>query len=234
MAKTTKSSRSKSRRQAILDRRGAANKRRQQNKIVIGGLLIIVLGFAAFNYFNQPTAQPIPAARLENRPTKGPQDAPVTLTEFGDFGCSACQSWHRAGVLGEILTTFDGQVNLVWNDFPIIMPPFSRQAALAGQCAHDQNRFWEFHDVTFERQQYSALRDSDLRDYAIQVGLDMETFNQCFNSRQYTELIDLDLSAAQKLGLRGTPSFLVNDQPIIGADPDALVAAIRAALGSQP
>ena len=169
--------------------------------------------------------------RLNENPYKGNQNTVVTLTEFGDFGCEACQSWHEAGIIQEILSTFDGQVKFEWKDFPVITS-YSPKAAEAGQCALDQGKFWEFHDATFERENYSALSQKDLLAYAEKSNLAVSIFEQCLDSNQHKDTVDFDLQAARALGLRGTPAFLVNGFSLIGANPSAIITAINSELES--
>ncbi len=82
-------------------------------------------------------------------PALGPVDAPVVITEYADFGCPACRSWHAAGIREQVRAVYGDQVRFVWKDFPVIAP-LSPQAAEAGQCAAAQGKFWEFHDTAYE------------------------------------------------------------------------------------
>lgn len=221
-----KNKNTKTRRQVLKERRNAAekNKRLARNAFIL--IILILGGFGFYNLSNTPDAIEVSEERLQDNPTVGNPQAPVTLTEFGDFGCPSCQDWHNQGIFTRIMEQFDGQLKMEWRDLPIIFPPYSISAAEAGQCAYDQGKFWEFHDVTFKREEYSALRDNDLTNYAAITGLDMEEFEQCFKSRSHRETVNLDWDVARGLGLRGTPSFLVNDQVVIGGSPDVLISYI--------
>ena len=101
----------------------------------------------------------------------------------------------------------------MWRDFPVITAQ-SPKAAEAGQCAYDQGKFWEYHDLLYERA--PALSVSDLKAYAAEIGLDTERFNQCLDSSQHQATVERDEQEAFRRGFRGTPSFLVNDQPLVG------------------
>jgi len=85
-------------------------------------------------------SQPVDTARLVDDPALGPTTAPVTIVEYGDFGCPSCRAWHRAGILKQIRAQYGEKVRFVWRDFPVITPQ-SPQAAVAAQCAYDQRRF---------------------------------------------------------------------------------------------
>ena len=198
-----------SKRALLKARREEKQKREKITKGFLIFLVISAFGFSAFSYLNRPQALLLSQERLADNPSKGNPDALVVLTEFGDFGCEACQSWHEAGIIDQIMAIYDGQIRFEWQDFPVITS-FSPRAAEAGQCAHDQGKFWAFHDKTYEREIYGALAARDLRNYANLAGLDMEVFDQCFDSHQHQETVEVDLNIARSLGLRGTPAFLVN------------------------
>ena len=100
----------------------------------------------------------------------------MTIIEYGDFGCPTCRGWEQAGVLKQIVATYGDQVHFVWRDYPIITAQ-SPQAAEAGQCAFDQDKFWQYHDLLYAKA--PALSISDLKSYAAQIGLNTAQFNQC-------------------------------------------------------
>ncbi len=193
------------------ERRRAERERRQ--RLIILAAVVAVLAVGAFFFWPRPQAVPVDAARLADDPALGPETAAVTIVEYGDFGCPSCRAWHRAGILDQILEAYGDQVRFVWRDFPIITPQ-SPKAAEAGQCAYDQGRFWEYHDLLYE--QATSLAVNELKSYAAEVELDTAQFNQCLDSGQHRETVDRDLRDARGRGFRGTPSFLVNDQPLAG------------------
>ena len=110
-----------------------------------GALALLGVALVAFIVSRPPKAPPLDEVRLASNPTLGLDSAKVTITEFGDFGCHACQSWHNAGIKEKILATYGDDVQFVWKDFPVITAQ-SPKAAEAGQCAFDQGMFWEYHD----------------------------------------------------------------------------------------
>jgi protein-disulfide isomerase len=144
-------------------------------------------------------------------PMLGSQTAPVVITEYADFGCSACRAWHNYGVRDQVLATFGDQVSFVWKDFPVITP-LSPQAAEAGHCAAAQGKFWEFHDTAYE--QYSGLDMSALRGYASAVGVDLDPFDQCLEEGLMRRKVQANEQEARRLGLRGTPGFAINGRPL--------------------
>jgi protein-disulfide isomerase len=167
----------------------------------------------ANNFFNQK--EPVAPIVAENTlfRTQGAADAPVIITEFADFGCITCKVWHQFGIKEQVLEKYGDQVRFVWHDFPVITVD-SPMAAEAGFCAHDQGRFWEYHDVLY--QNAPALKADNLKQYAAELGLDSEEFNQCLDSGKHTATVEIELQEALGFGFRGVPSFLVNGQRLIG------------------
>ena len=188
------------------------NKQIKNNTIRMGVILLVV--FAIFySLVSRPEAVELDKSRLASNPTLGTDSPQVTIVEYGDFGCQACQVWHEAGIRDRIMAEYGDRVQFVWKDFAVITAQ-SPKAAEAGQCAFDQGMFWEYHDVLYEHA--PAISVSDLKNYARQIGLDTKQFNQCLDSGQYKDMIDQYRIEAGRLGLRGTPSFLVNGQRLAG------------------
>lgn len=156
---------------------------------------------------------PTEAAPLELSPALGLQNAPVTIIEYGDFGCSTCWYWYKQGVLDQLRAKYGDKIRFVWRDFPVITL-LSPKAAEAGQCAHEQGKFWEFHDVVYGHQ--GAIEASDLQADAAAIGLDLTKFNDCVSSRRYQERVNAEQHEAFGHGFVGTPAFLINGQPLIG------------------
>ena len=153
-----------------------------------------------------------PGLPADNR-ALGPATAPVTIVEYGDFGCTTCRAWHNAGILNQIRNKYGDKVRFMWRDFPVITPQ-SPKAAEAGHCAADQGKFWEYHDVLYARQ--PILDVDSLKSYAAQMGLDAVKFNQCLDSGPHQAEVNRDWQDAIARGFRGTPSFLINDKPLAG------------------
>jgi protein-disulfide isomerase len=158
-------------------------------------------------------SQPVDSARLVDDPALGSTTAPVTIVEYGDFGCPSCRAWHRAGILSQIRAQYGEQVRFVWRDFPVITPR-SPQAAEAAQCAYDQGRFWDYHDYLYERAQSLSL--GALKAAAAGLQLDTAKFSHCLDSHRHAATVERDLDDALAHRFRGTPSFLINEQPLIG------------------
>ncbi|MEK7323807.1 MAG: DsbA family protein [Chloroflexota bacterium] len=209
----TKEQRSHARhtKQKLRDRREAAHRRNRW--LMIGGGTLAVLLIGAFALRPRPQAEAVPEARLTDDPALGSAEAKVTIVEYGDFGCPSCRAWHQAGILTQILEKYGDKVRFVWRDFPVITAQ-SPKAAEAAQCAYDQHQFWEYHDLLYDRA--PALSVSNLKTYAAELGLDTARFNSCLDSGQHQATVARDEQDAFQRGFRGTPSFLVNEQPLVG------------------
>ena len=175
-----------------------------------------VVVFVAVTLWSQSRVPPLSAARLASDPSLGPPSARVTIVEYGDFGCPTCRGWERAGVLKQIEAAYGDQVRFVWRDDPIITAQ-SPQAALAGQCAFDQGRFWEYHDLLYVKA--PALSLSDLRSYAAQLGLNGAQFDRCLEDGQDKAKVNQSAAEARGYGFFGTPAFLINGRKVIGPAP---------------
>jgi len=177
------------------------------------GVIAVIIVVVALVLWRQSHVPPLSAARLASDPSLGSLSAKVTIIEYGDFGCPTCRGWEQAGVLKQIVATYGDQVRFVWRDYPIITAQ-SPQAAEAGQCAFDQAKFWQYHDLLYTKQ--PALSISDLKSYAAQIGLNTTQFDQCLDSGEDQAKINQSMTEARGYGFIGTPSFIVNGQKVIG------------------
>lgn len=226
-----------------LDKRDSARQRR----IVLGatGLLIVVLvvayvvGRSIFvrSEALEPTIPEVDSTRLVLDPMIGNPDAPVTLVEFGAYSCPSCEAWHEAGVVDQLLAIYGDDIRFVFRDLPIISPEYDRMAAELAQCAFDQDLagdadgtlFWAFHDALFRQTAPGDSLDT-LISVGEGVGLDGAALRTCKEAGTHTRTLDYDEARARRLGVRGTPVFLVNDQIVYNPAPEVLGEAIDEAL----
>jgi protein-disulfide isomerase len=150
---------------------------------------------------------------LPTDPARGPLDAPVTIVEFSDFQCPFCK--QALPTLQRIQTTFGDQVRQVYRHSPLPNHAAAFAAAAASDCAHEQGRFWPYHDLLFAN--YQTLEPSRLKEYARAVGLDAKKFDACFDSGKSSEAVVEDLEDAQRYGVASTPTFFVNGRMVLGA-----------------
>ena len=138
---------------------------------------------------------------------QGPATAPVTIVEYGDYECPHCGRAYP--IVKELQRRLGDQLRFVFRNFPLEnVHPHAAHAAAAAEAAAGQRKFWEMHDVVFERQQH--LTDPDLRRYAEELGLDAERFVADAASRATAERVRGDFMSGVRSGVNGTPTFFVN------------------------
>ena len=164
----------------------------------------------------------------ENSHTLGASDAQVTVVEFGDFECPACGALHP--VLKEVKEKYkDQSVKFVYRQFPLTqIHELALNAAQASEAAADQGKFWEYHDILFEKQ--PALKQEDLEKYAQDLGLNIEEFRTFQNSNEAKDRVNADLADGRALGVPGTPTIFINDQKYNG---QYSVSALSTVIDSQ-
>lgn len=166
---------------------------------------------------------------IEGAAAWGPEDAPVTIIEFSDFQCPYCERFFLE-TYPLLKANFGDKIRFVFRDFPLFqIHPNATEAAYAANCAMEQGKYWEYHDVLFENQ--DLLQREDLVAHADGLGMDTEEFNACIDSGRYTEKVSRDYTDGVNLGVSGTPTFFINGKPLIGAQPYQIFAdAINAEL----
>ena len=152
----------------------------------------------------------------------GDPDAPITIIEFADFQCPYCGRFF-AETKPQIDETYmqSGKVRFAYFNFAFLGPE-SQWAAEAAECASDQNKFWEYHDKLYDNQSgenQGAFNKDNLKKFAEELGLDTSVFNECLDSGKYTQLVQDESSMASSIGVRSTPTFLINGQAVVGAQP---------------
>jgi protein-disulfide isomerase len=158
---------------------------------------------------------------IDNRPSLGPKDAPVVMVEFGDFHCTYCKHFHD-DTITPLLQNYGSKVLYVFRDYPILGPD-STQAALAAECAYDQDAFWDFHDRLFADP--TDLTRPQFIKYAQDLKLNMDAFTKCYDNAQHQTEISKDYNDATALGVGATPTFFINGKMLLGAQPYASFAA---------
>jgi protein-disulfide isomerase len=156
----------------------------------------------------------INVAGTAGHPWTGGKDAAITIVEFSDFQCPYCRAAEPA--LKQIRSKYGDKVKLVYMDFPLGMHPHAMDAAVAGRCAGDQKKFWEFHDAVFADQ--SKLDAVGLKASAAKAGLDATKFSACFDAKLGTAGIKADQAEGERLGVTGTPTFFVNGRELVGME----------------
>lgn len=147
--------------------------------------------------------------KLGNVPTMGESTAPVTLVEFSDYHCPYCKR-HATTVMKQLQENYidTGKLRFVMREMPIPnLHPRAEAAAVAVLCAGDQGDYWGMHDALFNDQK--AKTDEAFKAMAESIGLDAAAFDTCVGSKKFDAQIKADQAEARKLGISGTPSFVV-------------------------
>jgi protein-disulfide isomerase len=157
----------------------------------------------------------------DTRHFQGDPNAPVTMVEFSDFRCGYC-GLFAAEALPQLRQEYidTGKVRFAYKHLAVLGPD-SVRAAEASECAAEQDKFWDFHNLVFTDQiaNHTPLTEDNLVELAEQVELDTTAFSDCLTSGRYNDRVILESQTVQSLGVRGTPGFVVNGVYIPGAQP---------------
>lgn len=152
--------------------------------------------------------------------TLGDPNAPVKMEVWEDFQCSGCM-YYSINTEPVIIQNYvaTGKVYYVYNFYPIIDGGISsgesHQSANAAMCALEQGRFWEYHDLLYANwigENVGSYANERLVAMAESLNLDMDAFNECFDSDKYSDVIAEDYAAGQALGINATPAIFINGQ----------------------
>ena len=152
-------------------------------------------------------------------PIIGNSNAPITILEWGDYQCTFCYKFHQ-NTLNAIYEDFikTGKVKLVFKDFPLNGPD-SFLAAEASYCAHDQKKYWQYHDELYNNwggERTGWITRESLDEFGNTVNLNLDEFNTCLDERKHQAKVISLYKFGKDVGVDATPSFLVfNDQKII-------------------
>jgi len=162
--------------------------------------------------------------------SQGPATAAVTLVQYGDYECPYTR--QSTTVVRAIQQQLGDKLRFVFRNFPLTeIHPHALHSAETAEAAAAQGKFWEMHDYIFHHQH--TLEDSDLEQFAIAVGLDMQQFARDMAERPYISRIEEDLQSGIRSGVRGTPTFFINGVLYPGSwEQEALLAAIEEASAS--
>ncbi len=161
-------------------------------------------------------------------PVEGASTAKVALVEFTDFQCPYCGEFAK-DTYPQLVANYisSGKLKFFYRDLPLSFHQFAMSAAHAARCAGEQGKFWEMHDSLFADQ--PALADKDLQDRASKLGLDTAQFSACLASDKYESDIQNSVADAQKMGIRGTPAFILGT-----IQPDGSLKVAKGFVGVRP
>lgn len=207
-------------------RRVSQTSKKKTNWLLIAGGTIVgavVMFGLLFLALREPPVQTLASycnANPDRCEPSGSSEAPVTIVEVSDYGCSHCRDFNleKAALLHEQYVT-TGDVK--WVFLPFSLDDTRQPAAEAAMCAGDQGKFPEYHYALFTIQTtpLAFTRDGYLN-AAQTAGIpDIATFTECMDSRQYRSIVQDNRSAASRAGVTGTPTFFINDAKVEGNRP---------------
>lgn len=170
------------------------------------------------------------AVREGNPGRKGPDAAPVKVVMFSDFMCGFCG--RIAPAFERLAQQFGDKVQLVYRTFPLDMHPGAEISAEAALAANEQGKFWEYHDILFDKMDRQSR--NDLEGYARQLGLDIERFRRALDERTFRSEVELAKSLGRAMGVTGTPTLVINGQMVVGPNPGQLASMVDRALQGKP
>ncbi len=159
---------------------------------------------------------------------KGSENAPITIVEFSEYQCPYCGKYVDETYF-QIFNDYGDQIRYFFHDCPLPFHPHAQRLAEVARCAGDQDKYWAMHDLLFEkRDEWSEKEEitTNINGYAKQLGLDIEEFNACLDSGKYTQAVEDDMALGQAVGVQGTPTFFINGNRLVGAQPYSAFKAI--------
>jgi protein-disulfide isomerase len=156
---------------------------------------------------------------LEDRPTLGPPDAPITMVEFADFECPYCaHAFSEVETLAS--TTYKGKIKIIYKNYPLNGHPWAKSAAAAAECARMQNpaTFWDFARYFYSNQgQINPTNvQKKIDEEASKLGLDDTALKACMQAPSTTQRIMQDEADGAAVHVSSTPTFFVNGIPLVG------------------
>ena len=161
--------------------------------------------------------QMVPVDINRDMVTGNAKDALITIVEFSEFQCPFCT--RGAGTVKQVLQKYGDDVRVVFKHLPLPFHQEAEPAARASLAAGKQGKFWEMHDVLFERQAQLKGNPGIFKEIASSLGLNMEKWEKDFNSAELTQQVKEDVELANSIGARGTPNFFINGVQLVGAQP---------------
>ena len=143
-------------------------------------------------------------------PFLGSSNAPITIIEFGNYQCDECQKWFqetRPIIMKKYVE--QGEINMIFIDTQLTKNiPL---ASFASYCANDQKRYWDYHDMLFQNSIENEIDSQILKQFAVELGLDMESFEECLDSGKYEKKIKYSTYEAKRNAINKLPTFIIID-----------------------
>lgn len=184
--------------------------------IILGVLILGFIGFLVYQN-NDDTGSSVSSGDVQaSQHTQGAGTANVTLVEYGDFQCPSCAQFFP--LVNQVKQEYGDQITFQFRHFPLTQIHQNAMVAhRAAEAAAKQDKFWEMHDILYERQNLwgqSSNAAGIMEDYATELGMNVEQFKTDFQSAEVNAIINADLKAGQDLRVSGTPTFVINGEVI--------------------
>ena len=169
-------------------------------------IFIVGCGTPIVNNYDSPTP---PDAIVRGNPY-----ASVTITEYTNFVCSACLVWNEQ-IIKPLIEELGDEVVLAFVHYPFGLHGMSDEEVMklhiASECANEQDKFWEYHDLLFEKQKTDDISSDMVSEYAAELSLDISSFDQCIAEDRYKDKIESYKERGIAYGISSTPTFFIND-----------------------
>lgn len=213
--KPTKKELRQQRRLENLARENSESKNNLFKWVIIGVSSILFLGLFIFIIIQnkQTPSKPASIEISTNDWIRGDKNAKVTLVEFSDFECPACKAYEPFSE--KVVNDYQGKVRLVYKEYPLQQHSNAFTAASAAEAAGLQGKFWQMHDILFEKQdEWASLNDptATFKKYASSLKLNLDKFQKDMNSQAVKDKINKDMDEGNNIGLQGTPTFVLDGQ----------------------
>jgi len=182
--------------------------------------------YVVFGELEDLTVDPFAAVMqkidLKGRPFKGNKNAKVTIVEYSDFQCPFCKRGYDT-IETQVLKEYADKVKFYYKNLPLSFHPWAEPAAVAVECALEQNEkaFWKLYSFYFENQK--DLNPQNLKDKTLEAlkdtGIDIAKFTDCYDNKKTLDKVKAQAAEAQALGIQGTPGFIINGRALKGAYP---------------
>lgn len=188
--------------------------------VIVGSFALLFIGYFMLNMSKSKTPTVIADETVllrNNKHSTATGSAQLTIVEFADFECPACQAIHPA--VKKLIAEYPQQINFVYRHFPLPQHKSAFLAAKASEAAGAQNKFWEMYDALYENQKTWADSKNPTAlflEYATKLNLNAEEFSTALAGKAYEQTINDDLTDARILGVNSTPTFYINGQKYTG------------------
>lgn len=184
--------------------------------LVLGGMVFGMVKIASQNSPDNKVPLSLTSVVIESDWIRGNKEAKVVLTEYSDFQCPACASYH--GMVKQLHNDFGDRLAIAYRHFPLRQIHANAEiAALSAEAAGKQDKFWEMHDIIFENQKkWEGEKNAEeiFVGYALELGLNTELFKNDLDSKELEDKVEADYQSGVKAGVNHTPTFFLNGKEI--------------------